>query len=636
MFVDKSVFSTFISTVLILSRSMSKSRKTDHPWGLNHHAILMTLSSIFSLLSASITSASVFINELYPNPQSGESEWIELFNLSDTEAILTGMTLTDLTSSVFHLDGFTILPHGFLTLFKGTDFSFALNNVDETVTLKSSTGSTLDTISYSTSTLGKSIGRPSNLLSTVTTLEPTQNSANPSVDLTHQELQITEVAMKEDAHDWVELYVSDDLNHGSGSMLKQLELRLELRSDTLLADLTGISVQTGDYIAITLAEDAPSIIKENNIIHVHSTASNLTGTVEQVYLYHPPSDAVHDAICWVSGDISDSEKTDHAYLFAKAAWNNPDPTSCTDSSKVMTRGSIGRKPDSTDTNSATEWAYFTRTTIGNFNISKNTPPDAIISIQSGGTRSSAPLSINVTGEFSSDPEGDSLSFAWVFGNGVTSTSKNPASQTFSTPGTYPITLTVTDALGLSTKRTLEVTVLPQGLSGNSSALSLLLTQEKEQAKTSTTTTKSSSSTKSSPTPAGQTTIQASTTCSPTPSALYISEIFPNPKGKDEEQEFIELYNTSEQDISLCGVRITNKDGAKSQYVFHATDHIPPLSALVLPYSLTHLTLHNALDTISLFGSNQELIDQVTYEKAPEGKSLQRRIFSPLSDPEESE
>jgi PKD repeat protein len=56
-----------------------------------------------------------------------------------------------------------------------------------------------------------------------------------------------------------------------------------------------------------------------------------------------------------------------------------------------------------------------------------------------------------------DPDGDSIRYAWSFGDGGTSTAANP-SRTYATPGDYTVTLTVTDVWGRSTTETRQVTI----------------------------------------------------------------------------------------------------------------------------------------------------------------------------------
>ncbi|MGS0528289.1 PKD domain-containing protein [Zobellia nedashkovskayae] len=59
------------------------------------------------------------------------------------------------------------------------------------------------------------------------------------------------------------------------------------------------------------------------------------------------------------------------------------------------------------------------------------------------TNGEAPLTISFTGDTSSDPDNDTLSYLWDFGDGSTSTLQNPT-HVFQSPTTYNVILTVTD------------------------------------------------------------------------------------------------------------------------------------------------------------------------------------------------
>lgn len=56
-----------------------------------------------------------------------------------------------------------------------------------------------------------------------------------------------------------------------------------------------------------------------------------------------------------------------------------------------------------------------------------------------------------------DPDGDSIRYAWTFGDGGTSTTTNP-SRTYAAVGTYTVTLTVTDVWGRSATATRIITI----------------------------------------------------------------------------------------------------------------------------------------------------------------------------------
>ncbi|MFC6287607.1 PKD domain-containing protein [Nocardioides sp. GCM10027113] len=86
----------------------------------------------------------------------------------------------------------------------------------------------------------------------------------------------------------------------------------------------------------------------------------------------------------------------------------------------------------------------------------NAAPDAVIT-----PPTCWGLTCSFSGATSTDPdEGDSLGYAWDFGDGVgTSTSSSP-SWTFAAGGTYTVTLTVTDGWGNADTATVTVTVSP--------------------------------------------------------------------------------------------------------------------------------------------------------------------------------
>ena len=97
------------------------------------------------------------------------------------------------------------------------------------------------------------------------------------------------------------------------------------------------------------------------------------------------------------------------------------------------------------------------TNILNRFLTSNLPPTAAASATP--LEGLAPLSVTFSSAGSSDPEGQSLSYLWQFGDGTTSTASNPT-HVFSANGQYNVTLTVSDGDVTTTATPLTITVGP--------------------------------------------------------------------------------------------------------------------------------------------------------------------------------
>jgi PKD repeat protein len=89
----------------------------------------------------------------------------------------------------------------------------------------------------------------------------------------------------------------------------------------------------------------------------------------------------------------------------------------------------------------------------------NDPPGNVApTVEAAGdpTAGKPPLAVQFSAA-GSDPDGDSLSYRWEFGDGGTSLLQNP-SHTYTTAGTYEATVTVSDGRGGTATATVQVTV----------------------------------------------------------------------------------------------------------------------------------------------------------------------------------
>lgn len=96
------------------------------------------------------------------------------------------------------------------------------------------------------------------------------------------------------------------------------------------------------------------------------------------------------------------------------------------------------------------------------------PKPPVASFTTSATSGSVPLTVSLDGSGSSDPDGTVSTYSWSFGDFATGSGPT-ASHTFTTSGTFPVTLTVTDDSGMSSSTTKNIsvggapTVAPTGL-----------------------------------------------------------------------------------------------------------------------------------------------------------------------------
>ncbi|OIO18618.1 MAG: hypothetical protein AUJ37_05040 [Candidatus Magasanikbacteria bacterium CG1_02_41_34] len=107
------------------------------------------------------------------------------------------------------------------------------------------------------------------------------------------------------------------------------------------------------------------------------------------------------------------------------------------------------------------------------------------------------------------------------------------------------------------------------------------------------------------------------------SEVRITEIYPNPPGSDSEDEFIELYNTSDKTIDITGWKLG--DSSKKRY--ELTDgHMAPGAYLVLKRPTTGIALNNSGgEEVDLYDPNGSIVEKAQYTgSVPESQSWARK------------
>jgi len=106
---------------------------------------IVILLYCYIVLNTTKVFAAIHLNEIYPAPQTGDSEWIELYNDENTSLDITNYYLIDLANNKIKLATDSAQPLGFII----ATSSSILNNNGDTVFLKNNLNETLEVASYS-------------------------------------------------------------------------------------------------------------------------------------------------------------------------------------------------------------------------------------------------------------------------------------------------------------------------------------------------------------------------------------------------------------------------------------------------------------------------------------------------------
>ncbi|MEK7451848.1 MAG: lamin tail domain-containing protein, partial [Patescibacteria group bacterium] len=138
-------------------------------------------STSIAITSTTNTSGTLRINELYTRPLNGESEWVEIENISSVSITTNGWSITDASGGMTLFPNGTIPPGSFLVI---ENPKGKLNNDGDTLVIKDADGVIVDAVQYNADLglvpdMGESLIRIDKHTLLITTT-PTKNSENIS------------------------------------------------------------------------------------------------------------------------------------------------------------------------------------------------------------------------------------------------------------------------------------------------------------------------------------------------------------------------------------------------------------------------------------------------------------------------
>ncbi len=107
-----------------------------------------------------------------------------------------------------------------------------------------------------------------------------------------------------------------------------------------------------------------------------------------------------------------------------------------------------------------------------------------------------------------------------------------------------------------------------------------------------------------------------------PDGIVFDEIMPSPEGPDKEEEWIKLYNKNSFEVNLADWQVLDKIGNTKSYII-LKGEIPPKGFFVFQRTETGITLNNSGDILELKNPAGEIVDSVSYGKAPIGESFKK-------------
>lgn len=475
-------------------------------------------------------------------------------------------------------------------------------------------------------------------------------------------LLINEVQFKNSKNDWIELYVF------KGGSIKNYKLK----DDSAFLEINEeLEVKNNEYILIYFKSPEEKYEYKDGVHYFYITKSGLTGTTEQVVLYN--KDEIIDAVCWVSNSPTSGEIEDFNEL--NEHWVGTKITSCINSEEINTGDSIFRL-NLIDTNTKYDWIKNQTATAGEFNLiteeciceceevvceeitcDENLPVEEEeikedpLPEKAGFTAPDCWNSIKINEVFP-NPSGSDTGNEWIelynesdencdlsglFIDDIEGGSKAfeiKETMVINKKGYLLLPSWQTKIILNNTEDSVRIlnhenkilnTVSYEDTSDDQS---FSKNNEGEFLWTSNTTPLTENifdeiieevEEEESDDDDEEPTVIVSGTSSDN---IHITEVFPNPEGKDSGNEWIEIYNDSEESINLVNWVIKTSEDGKKQYVFGDT-LLEAFEYFTISDKEMGLTLRNSNGELYLMDHQKNIIDSITYDESKENESYMK-------------
>ncbi len=510
------------------------------------------------------------INEFVADPLTGQDEWIELFTNLTSDINITDWTIEDGAGSKTKLTGTIGGNQKFVVIEKPTG---SLNNTGDIIVLKNKNGVIINQISYGSWDDGD-----------------TRDNAPMTSDPFSVAL-ISENTISE--NDSLDYAVTSTVTKGQNNIITPLPVETA-------AEETEDNYDYSQEILITEIFPNPVGIDDQatqkEFIELYNSGERtvrLDGWRLEIddkqYVYEFPLGTFIEGKQYITLIGIEKFKLNNDGTSIKLFQPLKQTSYQTITYKETTEGQSWILVDENNMGINKIWQWTSVPTENGNNI-QVLPPKATFSF-SGKLETGKKIKFD-----SSDSEtgGLTISYNWNFGDNTTSNELYPE-HTYTKAGTFTVVLTVNNSFGTSTLAKKIKIFQNQEVEDEKSVVTTMITSDDEN--------------------------DISNTNSKIKyvSDIEINEILPNPSGKDEGEEWLEIINHSDTNIDLKNWRIGNKSkkGSFLEETIIKAGGIYTISGKYLP------TLGNTDDTISIYNSSGQIVDTISYSDAPENKSYSR-------------